>query len=169
MKNLLATLIVLLITQTGFGQDSIPKIKLKPINILDELRKKENIELEKERLNDSLNNSATCKESWVEYYKLLKKNDEELKKIKKKVSEMNNNNHTGYYYFVVRKCNSEKFDFKGCGNFILLKRCTDYEYSINKQEKSTLLLDGPSGGVFYFDDLNIHKPKIPLGVPSKEM
>lgn len=160
--RLLGVFILIFFVKTSYGQDTIPKMKLKPISQfpLPYLTADEEARIKDEKKIDSLNNSDICKKKRLEYGVLCEKNREEIMTMEKKVKELNEQNKNScYLYFILYDCQGKLFDWKGCGSYYTLSsRCDYYDLKIDKKEKSRLILDGLSGEVFYYEDIK-HMPR----------
>ncbi len=155
----------------SFGQDTINKIKLKPVNDLHILSPiVTNTSLEKEKNNDSIYNSDTCQMIRKKVEEIYNKNEENFLKEKNKVIDLNNKNWQYYYYLIIsykpfpfdtigryKDCyywHTLMYDKMDVENQIPMEVCKQVmEFKIDKKEKSRIILDGPSGEVFYYDDI----------------
>ncbi|NTW32112.1 MAG: hypothetical protein HGB12_05730 [Bacteroidetes bacterium] len=161
--KIIAMIILSILIKPSFGQEIISKMKLKPISQLSYLSTNENAKIEREQQNkkriDSLNNSDDCKKKLEEYKTISKKNTEKIIATKKIVEDLNKENkNSGYYYYIVYECNPNVLDFKECGGITIINSadiCIDFELKIEKKEKSRLILDGPTGEVFYYEDIKL--------------
>jgi hypothetical protein len=156
--RLLGIFILIFLVKTSFGQDTILKMKLKPISQFPfpYLTTDEKAKINKEKEIDSLNNSDICKQKRREYKALGDKNMEKIKTMRKKVELLNEQNkNSGFYYFLVIDCKPYDFDLTGCGSYVIMSDgiCDYFDLQIDKKEKSRLILDGPSGEVFYYEDI----------------
>jgi len=167
-NNMRLQVIIILIFLFGhsFGQDTINKIKLKPLSDLRILNpnvmtvEEEEFWAKKKKGRDSIYDSDTCQKVRDEIRKICERNLVNLITAKNKVRD-SNNLHTPYYYFLVIDYIPIINDTIGCFDITReIPGCTNkLVFIINKKEKSRLILDGPSGEIFYYDDIK----RIPIG------
>ncbi|NVO03027.1 MAG: hypothetical protein HXX09_10045 [Bacteroidetes bacterium] len=161
--RLIGIFILIFLVKTSFGQDTIFKMKLKPISqfpfpyLTTEEKEKINKEKEIDSLINIQYNSDTCQKKRLEYKALCETNREKIMIMKKKVEELNEQaKNSGFYYFLVFDCKPDSFVFNDCwGTYIMSsdKSCDYFDLKIEKKEKSRLILDGPTGEIFYYEDI----------------
>jgi hypothetical protein len=152
--KLILVILLLVFCKIVAGQDTNMIYKLKPIvNLEIKLSDTKNI-IERQNI-DSLNNTFECKKKIEEYKKLCLVSMRKLSEVKENVKQLNEENkHSCYYYFLVYDCKND-FKFEGCGSYINSSSdCPEIEIKIEKKEKTRIIFDGPSGDVFYYEDIN---------------
>ncbi len=150
--KLLITFILILILKLSFGQDTTKIVFLKPLSRISYekiLTREQSEKIISDKI-DSINNTDYCinirkayKDScFRQYSKELKEKEEIVKKMNSKSS--------GYYYYIYNTCDFILYhEFEGCGR----ERISCWDFEIMKKEKSRLILDGPTGEVYYNEDI----------------
>lgn len=159
INNSIHIVVLILLCNTSFGQDTTSFIHLKPIEIL---KLDYRTQLEKDRDDyraklDSLNNSDLCLKERQELNKRSKDIINTIDEYAEEVKQLNEENmHSLYYYYIKYKC-VKKFEFKHCGTYeetsSRLSNCIEIEIWIDKTDKSRIIWDGPTGDVFYYEDI----------------
>jgi hypothetical protein len=157
----LAVIILIILSKQLFSQDTTSKIILKPIREMPYQRilTSKEIEAQVDKVIDSIYNCEPCQSLRKKYDSICKANYEKLM-IEKRIVENLNNSNSEFYYYLVFECESKDFDWKACKNkhdIVMTSsdshNCLLFKLEIEKKEKSRLILDGPSGEVFYYEDL----------------
>lgn len=152
--RLIFILLVTVLNFPSFGQDTTDKIVLNPISRMPFERilireQSENIKINK---IDSINNTDYCKKKRQEYKdSCFRQYSKELKEKEQIVTELNSKN-TGYYYYIYNSCDIlNYYECEGCIGPQSYAFCWNFE--IMKKEKSKIILDGPTGEVYYYEDI----------------
>lgn len=160
MLRVITIFFFLMLTKQLFSQDTTNKIVLKPLRETSYSRMptRSEIDAQVKKEIDSIYNSRACQKIRDEYDSLCKANHEKIMASKRTVEDLNKTN-SGFLYFIVLECTQNVFDFKDCpktkGVWISSSSdiCDYFEVKIEKKEKSRLILDGPDGEVFYYEDI----------------
>ncbi|MFZ4398959.1 MAG: hypothetical protein ACOYO1_02905 [Bacteroidales bacterium] len=154
---------ILLITNLfihSFGQDTTKKIVLKPISRMpfERILTQEQSEKIKRNKVDSINNTYYCIKKRQEYKdSCFREYSKELKEKEQIVKELNSKN-TGYYYYIYNSC--DLLNYYECEGCIGPQKYAFYwNFKIMKKEKSRIILDGPTGEVYYYEDDIWRMPK----------
>ncbi|MFH0893905.1 MAG: hypothetical protein V2A54_05670 [Bacteroidota bacterium] len=138
-----------------FCQDTIRTITLKPISEMPLIRMMSLGEIKKQNdfKSDSINNSSFCKKKRKMYEDSCAViSMMNLEAIKLEVLDLNSKN-TGFYYYVYCSDDIPAYYYcEGCAGPQGPIIC-DLTFKIGKKEFSHIILDGPSGEVFYYDDI----------------
>jgi len=151
-------IVLMLLSAYSFGQDTTSKIVLKPLRDLP-IMTTEQIAMQIDMDLDSIYNTDSCKYFREAYYAIYQKNQDKLTAAKKEVKVLNSTN-TGFYYFLVLIHKPIDRGKSACWERIPIMISSgdvgcDYDVSIDKKEKSRLILDGPTGEVFYYEDIKL--------------
>ena len=153
--KLIVTFILILILKLSFGQDTIQKMILKPIKSIQlGLSNSERLELYK--IIDSLDNSEECKKGKAKYDSICNEINNKILTTSKLVEELvEENKNKEFYFYITYQCKPTNYNFfKYCGSYYLRSGvCLGLVINIEKKEKSRLILDGPTGEVFYYEDI----------------
>jgi hypothetical protein len=153
--KLIITFILLIFIKFSFGQDTIQRMILKPLNSIQfGLSISERLELEKKL--DSMDNIEDCKKGKVKYDSICNEINKKILTTRKLVEELNKENkNKEVYFYITFDCKPTNYNFfEFCASYHSRNGvCLGLVISIEKKEKSRLFLDGPTGEVFYYEDI----------------
>jgi hypothetical protein len=161
-KLVLASFVFLFLNGFTFGQDTSSIITLKPISEFKiiHMPSLEEGRILNDKRQDSIYNCEACRIIRNDYDALKKHNSAKIDSAEMIVKRLNKKNN-GYYYYIIIECNPGKFDRKNCypSNYNVMYSSSDihcdyFDIEIGKKGKSKIIFDGPSGEVWYYEDLN---------------
>jgi hypothetical protein len=158
MRKIFFTFFIIVnLVEFTLGQDTA-NITLRPINEIKRMPTLDEGKIINDKIQDSIYNCEACKIIRNEYRAFWEKNIKKIDSATLIVKGLNEKNN-GYFYYIIIECKPGKFDMKNCKRILLVRsdaayaHCDYFNIGIGKESKSKIIFDGPSGEVWYYEDL----------------